>query len=348
MPKTLPPPAPAVARALALLPHAPGIYILRDADGRVVYIGRSRDLASRVRSYWVDLKDRPYLVRMLHRVAWLEPVLCTSEHEAAFLESDLLARHRTRYNRTLGMESWVWLRLDSRPRSPSLEVRHEPAPGDGAEWFGPYLGWEPTRQAAAALNRLFPVRYGGTDLDRSDREMARSLGVAGADPRDLARKISLVLSRDAAAVRDALRELVCARDRAAALLQFEQAQRVLQQIRGLEWIVQPQKLSLLQGEDHDFCAASGPAGAAVMVIISLRAGRLQQRHVVPLETAGGWRDELALYLRRRKAEVPTSTAWQPPAAQHGAADWLTLAEANAELMARLRSASAIGPLGWRR
>src|SRR5690349_7682168 len=104
---------------------------MRDAAGRVIYIGRSRDLAARVRSYWIDLRDRPHLARMLGRVHWVEPVVCESEHEAAFLESDLLERHRTHYNRTLGMESCVWIRLDPQSAAPSLEVIHEPAPGDG-------------------------------------------------------------------------------------------------------------------------------------------------------------------------------------------------------------------------
>src|SRR5436305_7086320 len=192
----LPEPRPAVKRALAVLPHRPGVYLMRDEGGRVLYVGRSGDLATRTRSYWRDLRDRPHLVRMLPRVEWLEPVLCRSEHEAAFLESDLLDRHRTRYNRTLGMESCVWLRLDANPRAPSLEVVHEPQFDDGASWFGPYLGWEPARQAAAGLQRLYPLRYSGTRITRSDRELARSLGVDEADSALLAGRIERVLSRD--------------------------------------------------------------------------------------------------------------------------------------------------------
>src|SRR5438309_9033729 len=177
----LPEPRPAVKRALAVLPHRPGVYLMRDEGGRVLYVGRSGDLATRTRSYWRDLRDRPHLVRMLPRVEWLEPVVCASEHEAAFLESDLLDRHRSRYNRTLGMESCVWLRLDANPATPTLDVRHDACSEDGAAWFGPYLGWEPVRQAAAGLLRLYPLPYSGTSLRRSDREMARNLGVSDAN-----------------------------------------------------------------------------------------------------------------------------------------------------------------------
>ncbi len=68
---------PAVRRALALLPHEPGVYILRDRPGRVIYVGRSRDLSSRARSYWSDLGDRPHLIRMVDHWVCGDRVIAT-------------------------------------------------------------------------------------------------------------------------------------------------------------------------------------------------------------------------------------------------------------------------------
>src|SRR5258707_3744436 len=99
----LPEPRPHVKQALALLPHQPGVYILRDERGRVIYVGRSRDLATRARSYWTDLRDRPHLKRMLPRVEWLEPALCPREPQAAFPPSHLLRRHPTPATPTPGL-----------------------------------------------------------------------------------------------------------------------------------------------------------------------------------------------------------------------------------------------------
>jgi len=308
-----------VKRALAVLPHRPGVYLMRDETGRVIYVGRSGDLAVRTRSYWRDLRDRPHLVRMLPRVEWLEPVVCASEHEAAFLESDLLDRHRSRYNRTLGMESCVWLRLDSRTRSAGLEVIHEPEPRDGARWFGPYLGWEPVRQAAAGLLRLHPLRYAGSSISRTERELARSLGVSEDDAATVARRIERILLREPAAVAGALRSLEEARDRAADRTMFEFAAEIQEEIRGLLWVTQPQKLALLDAVDGDFAAEAGP----VRVVISLRRGRMAQRHVSVGPHPG-------------------------PAAPGGGGDWGELARENAELMARLAAVDAVGPLGWRK
>ncbi len=321
---TLPEPQPAVKRALSLLPHSPGVYILRDARARVIYIGRSRDLASRVRSYWVDLKDRPHLARMVARVEWVEPVVCSSEHEAAFLESDLLERHATHYNRTLGMESCVWLRLEASSARPDLRVVHDVAANDAAQWFGPYLGWEPARRAAAGLLRLFPIRHAGTAISRSDGELARSLGVGPADLRALANGISAVLQRDAAAVNAAVRRLEEIRDAAADRLAFEHAAAVQEQIRGVRWITQAQKLAHLEPVDGDHAAVGNAGGTAVAVTLSLRRGRLAQRLVRKLgpgETVLG-------------AGAPDR-------------EWGELAQQNADLMAALCAAGAVGPLGWR-
>ncbi|HSP09765.1 MAG TPA: GIY-YIG nuclease family protein [Candidatus Dormibacteraeota bacterium] len=337
-------------KALELLPHQAGVYILRDGAGRVIYVGRSRDLSSRVRTYWSNLGDRPHLVRMVERVAWLEPVLCASEHEAAFLESDLIERHRSRYNRTLGMESCVWLRLNATPSAPSLDVVHEARPGDGAAWFGPYLGWEPARQAASGLQRLFPLRYSGTGISRSDRELGSSLGVMPGDTSDLAGRIERVLRRDRAAIAAAVRALETMRDRAAQAEMFEHAALLQQQVRGLLWITEPQKLSPLEPLDHDFCAMAIAGGMAVLVILALREGHLTQRHMLPVSPRGAWREVLAAHGRKRGSIGSTPVAMTLPgqrAAHSVHREWIDLARQNAELMACLAAAGAVGPLVWR-
>jgi len=286
---------------------------------------------------------------MVQRVAWLEPVLCASEHEAAFLESDLLERHPTRYNRTLGMESCVWLRLNATPSAPSLDVVHASRPGDGAAWFGPYLGWEPARQAAAGLQRLFPLRYSGTGNSRSERELAFSLGVMPEDTSQLAGRIERVLRRDGAAVGAAVRALEAMRDRAAEAEMFEHAALLQQQVRGLLWITEPQKLSPLEPFDHDFCAHAMAGGVAVLVILALRGGRLTQRHVLRLSPHGAWRDALTAHGRRLgsmgSAPVPMTLPGQR-AARSVHREWIELARQNAELMAGLAAAGAVGPLRW--
>jgi excinuclease UvrABC nuclease subunit len=161
------------------------------------------------------------------------------------------------------------------------------------------------------------------------------------DRREVACCIERVLRREPAAVADAISELEAARDRAAARLMFEFAAEIQEQIRGLRWISQPQKLALLDPEDGDFAAVAGE----VEVVISLRGGRMADRQVrvlghVPSQSSphGG---EGARVLRR----VPSQPS---PHGGEGAREWVVVAQRNAEVMARIHEAGALGPLGWRR
>ena len=174
------------------------------------------------------------------------------------------------------------------------------------------------RQAAAGLLRLHPLRFTGSALSRSDRELARSLGVCEGDRGRLACAIGDVLTRERAALRSAIGRLERMRDDAARGLMFEHAAALREQARGLRWITEPQKLGLMEAADADFAGAARGAG----VVLSLRGGRLAQRHFLPV------------------AELE-------PASERGDGAWPELARANAELMARLWAADAVGPLGWR-
>jgi excinuclease ABC subunit C len=86
-------PHPSVAR----LPAEPGVYRFRDGNGRVLYVGRAVRLRRRVASYWSDLRDRRHLAPMVARIARVEAVSCDSEHEAAWLERNLLERRMPRW-----------------------------------------------------------------------------------------------------------------------------------------------------------------------------------------------------------------------------------------------------------
>jgi excinuclease UvrABC nuclease subunit len=307
-----------VTAALALLPAAPGVYRMRSARGRVVYTGRSGDLRARVRSYWRDLRDRPHLARMLRRVAWVEPTVCGSEHEAALFERYLLRRRRPPYNRTTGVEQLVHLRLASDPPAPSLDpVVLEPDDEVSGELFGPYLGWEPVRLAASALNRLYPIRYTADHLDPSRRELARSRGVGAPDRLLLAARIRAVLERRPGALEGALARLIELRDLAARDLQFETAAELQRQVDALRWIAQARPRPSAAG-DADVWACAGN----VAVLIEVRSGSLHDCLVLGRDETAGRRDE-----RARSGAAAD-------------AGWLAMAEANAALAARLAAAGA--------
>jgi excinuclease ABC subunit C len=287
------------------LPTGPGVYRFRDEAGKVLYIGRARNLRRRVRSYWVNLGDRPHLARMVRRIARVEGVWCDSEHEAAWLERNLLEHSKPRWNRTEGGAEVVgYIRLGDGSR-PGLRFEHTVR--GTSRYFGPYLGGLRIRQAISGLHRVLPLQY-TVEGDGSAEEFGRIFGIGPGDRDALVRAAIAVLERDPAAVEALRSELVRRRDRASGELRYEFAAKVQGEIEALDWIVAEQKVAWLEPRDADVYGwADG-----VLVRFELRAGRMctWTQRAVGEATA-----------RERVAATP-----EP---------WRSFAQRNAELASRL-------------
>jgi excinuclease ABC subunit C len=292
-------------RSVRELPTGPGVYRFRDDAGKVLYIGRARNLRRRVQSYWVNLGDRPHLRRMVRRIARVEGVWCDSEHEAAWLERNLLEHSKPRWNRTEGGAEVVgYIRLDDGSR-PGLRFEH--VISGSAPHFGPYLGGLRIRQAISGLHRVLPLQY-TVEGDGSAEEFGRLFGIGPADRGALAQTAIAVLSRDPAAVEALRDELVRRRDRAAGELRYEFAAKVQGEIEALDWICSEQKVAWLEPRDADVYGwADG-----VLVRFELRGGRMCT-----------WTQRAVGEASARKRVAETPELWRP------------FARRNAELAARL-------------
>jgi excinuclease ABC subunit C len=285
--------------AVRALPAEPGVYRFRDGRGRALYIGRAVELRRRVASYWGDLRDRRHLRRMIPRIASVEGVSCDSEHEAAWLERNLLEQAKPPWNRTRGVESTVYIGL-----MPRVEVRHDP----GAEpVFGPYLGGEKVRLAVSGLYRALGLAYAGDTMGGFDRDMGRARGVEpGSRPRLLA-EVSAVLGRDLEAAERVRAALALRRDAAASSLAFELAGRVQAEVEALDWVLAEQKVTGPDdGTELDIHGWSG----GVLVTFQVRRGRVRS------------------WTQRPCAEAPERVAATPER-------WRAFADRNAALAAAL-------------
>jgi len=313
--------------AVAQLPSGPGVYRFRDSRGRVLYIGRAADLRRRVGSYWGGLGNRRQLSQMVTRIARVEAVACDSEHEAAWLERNLLERELPYWNRTRGgQEVPVYICLDPQPASPGLRVVHTPGLSPGSRHFGPYLGGHKVRLAVSALLRVMPLTYAGEDQTGFGRDMARVRSVGPADRGALIEAVTAVLDCDSAALKSLRDELGRRRDRAALDLAFELAARLQAEVEAIDWVVSEQKAALPEPRDFD---VSGWA-AGVLVRFDVRGGRLC-----------AWRQRACLEAAARGHVSATPAAWAE------------FAHRNAELAARLArcqpgSEASDQPVRWAR
>jgi DNA polymerase-3 subunit epsilon len=139
------------------LPHAPGVYLFRDLDDRVLYVGTSRDLRSRVRSYFTASETRSRMGEMVGLATRVEGIECATPLEAEVRELRLIAQHKPRYNRrSRHPEKVHWLKLTNEPWPRLSLVRR--VLDDDADYLGPFSSRKRAEKSLAALHEAFPIR----------------------------------------------------------------------------------------------------------------------------------------------------------------------------------------------
>ncbi len=148
------------------LPHTPGVYLFRDAAGRVLYVGTSKDLRARVRSYFTASETRSRMGQMVGLATEVQGIECATPLEAGVRELRLIAEHKPKFNRRSRFPERVhWVKLTSEPWPRLSLVRR--VLDDGADYVGPFSSKHSAERAVAALHEAFPLRQCGGRLPRS-------------------------------------------------------------------------------------------------------------------------------------------------------------------------------------
>jgi DNA polymerase-3 subunit epsilon len=147
------------------LPHAPGVYLFRDSADRVLYVGTSKDLRTRVRSYFTASETRSRMGQMVTLADRVEGLECATALEAAVRELRLIAEHKPKFNRRSRFPERVhWIKLTVEPWPRLALVRT--VTDDGAHYLGPYSSKKVAERAVAALHEAFPIRQCGGRLPK--------------------------------------------------------------------------------------------------------------------------------------------------------------------------------------
>ena len=164
----------ALEERVALLPVEPGVYLFRDAEGRVLYVGKAQSLRARVRSYFNRGGDgRMQVPFLVERAADVEVIATANVKEALLLENQLIKKHKPRFNvRLRDDKNYLALRLDPREAYPRFTETRRFA-RDGALYFGPYTSSISLRETLASLQKIFPLRTCSDPVFRSYRRQGR-------------------------------------------------------------------------------------------------------------------------------------------------------------------------------
>jgi excinuclease ABC subunit C len=262
---------------LRQLTSRPGVYLMFDASGGILYVGKARNLKRRVSSYFTRSAANAKTTAMVAQVARVEVTVTQTEDEALVLESNLIKAHQPRYNVVFRDDkSYPYLYLSGNHPYPRLGF-HRGAQRAAGRYFGPYPNAGAVREMQDALHKLFRIRSCEDSFfaNRSrpclqyqiKRCTAPCVGYIGVEAyqRNVDDVVRLMEGKAEAVMRD----LVARMEQAAAALEFEQAAAYREQISTIRRL-QEQPLQAGKTTDCDVIAADIREGAGCVVIVSIR------------------------------------------------------------------------------
>lgn len=282
----------AIRNALAVLPEKPGVYLMHDATGKVIYVGKAVVLKNRVRSYFRNLASHtPKVKAMVAKIAEIETIVTSSEVEALILECNLIKKYRPRYNISLKDDkTYPYLKVTVNEEFPRLFVTRRQS-RDGAKYYGPYADAGAMHATVKLLRSMFPLRTcRKMNPDRPclnyhiKRCLAPCAGYVGREEyQQMIRSVCMVLDgRTTELERDLKQRMQEAADNYA----FEEAARLRDQLQAVMRLNESQKAVTNNGGDMDvFGFAQDMTGACVQIFF-VRKGRLIGRDNFFLQNEG--------------------------------------------------------------
>jgi len=263
-------------------PAAPGVYLMRGDDGRILYVGKARDLKKRVRSYFSASRDtRRHIRFLMDRVADIDFIVTDTEKEALILENTLIKEHRPRYNFNLRDDkTYFSLRMDMKEEFPRLTIVRKVA-RDGARFFGPYSSAAAAREVLKQLRRIFPLRHYPLETCRRRKRpcLFHQLRQCSAPCHGLISQEEYLLLAEGAALflegknRDLVKIYRQRMAEAADSEQFEVAARFRDLISAVEVTVEKQKMVVAEG-DFDLLGYHRAGDRLEALILFMRGGKV--------------------------------------------------------------------------
>ena len=265
------------------LPEQPGCYLFRNAKREILYVGKAAVLADRVRSYFQKGSDQtPKTSLLVSEVADLETIVTRSELEALILESNLIKRHRPRFNIVLRDDKqYPYLRLPIKESFPRLSIVRR-VQKDGALYYGPYTPAGALRETLKVIRKAFPLATCDIDIDgRADRaciefEIKRCMApCTGNQSREdyhvIVKQVRQFLEGRDRELLDSLRQ---AMESAAEREEFEEAARLRDRLFSVERTLEKQRITQVTTTDQDVIGIARQGTAADLQLLFVRGGLL--------------------------------------------------------------------------
>jgi len=307
--------ADAIASKLPHLPESPGVYLWKDAEGVVLYVGKAKRLRSRVRSYLgSDHLESVKTRALMRQAADLDTIVVPTEAHALILEANLIKEYRPRFNIALRDDkSYPYIKVTIQEPFPRVFVTRRLI-DDGAKYFGPYTDVGQMRRALNVVKRTFTVRSCNYDMPREmperaclDYHIGRCkapciLAQSQDDYREMIDEVLLFLDGRTDEVIRRVRDRM---ETAAMSLDFESAADLRDALRHLERMEEPTIVLEVEGGDRDVVGYARDGDDACVTILRIRRGKLLARDHRFVENIDGDDDAAVLSAYLARTYVPS-------------------------------------------
>ena len=288
---------PELEATLARLPDKPGVYLMKDTRGTVIYVGKAQSLRNRVRSYWQKQTGGAdfHLIRsVIDRIADVEYTMTDSVSEALLLEINLIKRHRPRYNvRLKDDKSYPFIKITLAEDFPRVE-RTRKLPADGSRYFGPYASASSVDEAMNLIRRLFPFRTCTLDIHEGKKAIERPcllyhikrcqapcVGYIGkAEYGEQIGQIERFLEGRQEVV---AKELTRQMQQASEATEYERAAALRDKVKAIERTMESQKMAANKTTEEDVLGLARQDTQAAVQLFAVRGGKMVGRDVFLLD-----------------------------------------------------------------
>jgi excinuclease ABC subunit C len=283
-----------IRKRLRAVPDSPGVYLLRDESGQVIYVGKALRLRDRLRSYFTQgYGQTARIADLLRKVFDFEFVVAANEVEALVLECNLIKHYRPKFNiRLKDDKNYLYLKLPVTEEYPRVHYTRRIL-DDGALYFGPYTSAQSLRSTVKSLRQLLPFRTCSDDIFKQgkvclDFHIRRCPGpcegrISSEDYQSRIREVALFMEGRSDVLTRRLRERMT---QAAEQLDFENAARYRDQLAAIEKIADRQKVLTRSREDQDLIAYAREGRDVYVEVAYVRQGKMVGHDGHPLEGAG--------------------------------------------------------------
>ena len=281
-----------IAEQLNQLPANPGVYLLKDAESSILYVGKAANLHHRVRAYFgTGQKLSPKLQRMVARVNDLDFFVTSTEQEALILELNLIKRHRPHYNvRLKDDKTFPYLKIDPNEDWPRVYITRR-LEQDGGHYFGPFASAKSVRQTLKVIKRIFPFRSCSKPITGTDSRpclwyyvgkcLAPCVGaVSKEEYAKVIRQVILFLEGKQEKVVQGLESQM---NKAAEALEFERATLLRDQIQAINKVIEGQRIAATVRGEQDIIAFAQDKNQAYVQVFFIRSGKLIGRESFVLQ-----------------------------------------------------------------